>query len=253
MPRRRSPLAAARPASATAPARNDAAAAAIADPRPRARSALIGAWIAMQAPATIPSSDQRTGCMYRLRCSADQGDSGVMSCGAMRASGQRRRTRRSGRFPRERLTLRLKSLCNAVGSRKSVTGRRSWASRPSMASRCIRRCRGLAREAREGKLDRREFLAMATALGVTGPAAYGLLGLAAPAARAGAGRPARRRHPDRDGGDADGRPAGLRLVAEGATRRGCSSSRWCATPPTSPSCPGCSRAGKSTTTQRSTR
>jgi peptide/nickel transport system substrate-binding protein len=39
---------------------------------------------------------------------------------------------------------------------------------------------GLARAARKGKLDRREFLAMATALGVTGPAAYGLLGLAAP-------------------------------------------------------------------------
>ena len=40
---------------------------------------------------------------------------------------------------------------------------------------------GLARAARDGKLDRREFLAMATALGVTGPAAYGLLGMAAPA------------------------------------------------------------------------
>ncbi len=40
---------------------------------------------------------------------------------------------------------------------------------------------GLAREAREGKLDRREFLAMATALGVTGPAAWGMLGLASPA------------------------------------------------------------------------
>ena len=38
----------------------------------------------------------------------------------------------------------------------------------------------LARETREGKLDRREFLAMATALGVTGPAAYGLIGLAMP-------------------------------------------------------------------------
>jgi peptide/nickel transport system substrate-binding protein len=38
----------------------------------------------------------------------------------------------------------------------------------------------LAREAREGKLARREFLALATALGVTGPAAYGLLGLASP-------------------------------------------------------------------------
>jgi peptide/nickel transport system substrate-binding protein len=40
---------------------------------------------------------------------------------------------------------------------------------------------GLAREARAGKLDRREFLAIATALGVTGPAAWGMLGLAAPA------------------------------------------------------------------------
>ena len=32
---------------------------------------------------------------------------------------------------------------------------------------------GLAREARDGSSSRREFLAMATALGVTGPAAYG--------------------------------------------------------------------------------
>ncbi len=39
----------------------------------------------------------------------------------------------------------------------------------------------LAAEARAGKLQRREFLAMATALGVTGPAAYGMLGLASPA------------------------------------------------------------------------
>jgi peptide/nickel transport system substrate-binding protein len=39
---------------------------------------------------------------------------------------------------------------------------------------------GLAREARDGKLSRREFLAMATALGVTGTAAYSLLGLAMP-------------------------------------------------------------------------
>jgi peptide/nickel transport system substrate-binding protein len=38
----------------------------------------------------------------------------------------------------------------------------------------------LAREAREGKLSRREFLATATALGVTTSAAYGLIGLAAP-------------------------------------------------------------------------
>ena len=39
---------------------------------------------------------------------------------------------------------------------------------------------GLARDARAGKLDRREFLALATALGVTGPAAYGLLGMTYP-------------------------------------------------------------------------
>jgi peptide/nickel transport system substrate-binding protein len=41
-----------------------------------------------------------------------------------------------------------------------------------------------ARECREGRLDRREFLTRATALGVAVPAAYGLIGLAAPAARA---------------------------------------------------------------------
>lgn len=39
----------------------------------------------------------------------------------------------------------------------------------------------LAAAARAGKLSRREFLAMATALGVTGSTAYGLLGLASPA------------------------------------------------------------------------
>jgi len=41
-----------------------------------------------------------------------------------------------------------------------------------------------ARECRTGKLSRREFMTRATALGLTAPAAYGLLGLAAPAARA---------------------------------------------------------------------
>ena len=40
-----------------------------------------------------------------------------------------------------------------------------------------------ARECAEGKLDRREFLTRATALGLAAPAAYGLLGLAAPQAR----------------------------------------------------------------------
>jgi len=40
---------------------------------------------------------------------------------------------------------------------------------------------GLAREVAGGDLDRREFLTRATALGVSIPAAYGLLGLAAPA------------------------------------------------------------------------
>ncbi len=38
----------------------------------------------------------------------------------------------------------------------------------------------LAEEARSGRLSRREFLATATALGVTGPAAYAMLGLAMP-------------------------------------------------------------------------
>ncbi len=41
-----------------------------------------------------------------------------------------------------------------------------------------------ARACRDGKLSRREFLTRATALGVSAPAAYGLLGLAVPAARA---------------------------------------------------------------------
>ncbi len=40
----------------------------------------------------------------------------------------------------------------------------------------------LAEACRTGKLDRREFLAMATALGVTSAAAYGLLGLSLPSA-----------------------------------------------------------------------
>mgnify|MGYP000444297192 CR=1 FL=1 len=38
----------------------------------------------------------------------------------------------------------------------------------------------LAKEAKEGQLDRREFLAMATAFGATTATAYGLLGVAAP-------------------------------------------------------------------------
>jgi peptide/nickel transport system substrate-binding protein len=48
---------------------------------------------------------------------------------------------------------------------------------------------GLARAAREGRLDRREFLAMATTLGATTATAYSMLGLAAPAARAQEGTP----------------------------------------------------------------
>ena len=41
-----------------------------------------------------------------------------------------------------------------------------------------------AQEVRDGKLDRREFLVRTTALGVSAAAAYGLLGLDAPAAMA---------------------------------------------------------------------
>ncbi len=44
--------------------------------------------------------------------------------------------------------------------------------------------RMFARECRDGRLSRREFLTRATALGVAAPTAYGLIGLAAPAARA---------------------------------------------------------------------
>ncbi|WP_118134403.1 ABC transporter substrate-binding protein [Oceanicella sp. SM1341] len=44
-----------------------------------------------------------------------------------------------------------------------------------------------AREAREGRMERREFLALATALGVTGAGAYGLAGLVAPSPAAAQG------------------------------------------------------------------
>ena len=95
--------------------------------------------------------------------------------------------------------------------------------RPSMASRCIRRCRDWRARPARASSSRREFLAMATALGVTGAAAYGMLGLAAAEPRAQA---------------QDGTPGGiikiamsvmrlrrsahLRLVAEGQPGRGCS-------------------------------
>ena len=61
----------------------------------------------------------------------------------------------------------------------------------------------LAAEARAGKLSRREFLATATALGVTGSAAYGMLGLASPA-RAQAAR--------------DGTPGGVLKIAQSVLR-----------------------------------
>ena len=50
--------------------------------------------------------------------------------------------------------------------------------------RVHRAARRYARECQEGHLGRREFLTRATALGVAAPTAYGLLGLAVPAARA---------------------------------------------------------------------
>ena len=46
----------------------------------------------------------------------------------------------------------------------------------------------LAENTKAGKLDRREFLAMATALGATTATAYGLLGLAGPKAAQAAGK-----------------------------------------------------------------
>ena len=75
----------------------------------------------------------------------------------------------------------------------------------------------LARETREGKLDRREFLAMATALGVTGPAAYGLIGLTMPTRARAQGTEGTPGGVIRisQSGHAPGRPAHLRLVAEG--------------------------------------
>ena len=73
----------------------------------------------------------------------------------------------------------------------------------------------LAEEARAGKLSRREFLATATALGVTGPAAYGMLGLVMPTrARAQEGTPGGTIRISHDG-DAPRRPAHLQLVAAG--------------------------------------
>jgi len=55
-----------------------------------------------------------------------------------------------------------------------------------------------AQEAKDGKLDRREFLSRATALGVTTAAAYGLLGLETPA-QAGGHAKKRRHHPHANG------------------------------------------------------
>lgn len=49
--------------------------------------------------------------------------------------------------------------------------------------------RKLARAAREGKLDRREFLALASTFGASAAAAYGLIGLPAPAAAEEEGTP----------------------------------------------------------------
>ena len=48
------------------------------------------------------------------------------------------------------------------------------------ASRVPARIRALAKEARKGGVDRREFLALATIFGASTAAAYGMLGLAAP-------------------------------------------------------------------------
>ena len=50
-----------------------------------------------------------------------------------------------------------------------------------------------AQEVKDGKLDRREFLSRATALGVTTVAAYGLLGLDTPGP---SGRPREKRRYD---------------------------------------------------------
>ena len=49
----------------------------------------------------------------------------------------------------------------------------------------------MAEEAKAGKMDRREFLALASVFGASTAMAYGMIGLAAPTPAQGAGRPRR--------------------------------------------------------------
>src|SRR3989338_6879613 len=73
-----------------------------------------------------------------------------------------------------------------------------------------------ADEVRAGKLSRREFLVRTTALGVSAAAAYGLLGLEAPAVAQDAPAPGGRGHAaDGDGNQGPERPAPVRLVGTG--------------------------------------
>ncbi|MFN6976732.1 MAG: ABC transporter substrate-binding protein, partial [Gemmobacter sp.] len=61
--------------------------------------------------------------------------------------------------------------------------------RPTFGTQTHPAARRFADDCRAGKMGRREFLARATALGVAVPAAYGLIGLAAPAAAQATPRP----------------------------------------------------------------
>ena len=65
-----------------------------------------------------------------------------------------------------------------------------------------------ANEVKEGKLDRREFMSRATALGVTTVAAYGLLGINAPL-KAGGHAKQRRYNPHADGSSRSKRSSNL--------------------------------------------
>ncbi len=110
-----------------------------------------------------------------------------------------------------------------------------------------------AEQAKAGKIDRREFLALASVFGASTAMAYGMIGLAAPTQ-------ALAQEPKKGGvirvsmfvKEPEG-SAHLRLVGNGQCRRASSWSRWSSTRANSHSSRPCSKAGKSTTTPPNTR
>ena len=79
--------------------------------------------------------------------------------------------------------LRYRDIAD-LQNRKNDRERHDMTHKKRKATELHRAAKLYASECTEGKLSRREFLTRATALGVAAPAAYGLLGLSAPAARA---------------------------------------------------------------------